>query len=723
MDAPETAYNKIGDPALLDKIDKLFACNVGEYIDLPQLVVIGDQSSGKISVLEGLTRLPFPRDSGLCTKFATQITFRRAISHSIKVSILPDPNSAEEHKGRMKRWIKTDIERLDAPSFALIMSEVHTVMGLSNNKAHSSGLRKTFSNDVLRLEIFGPDEAHLSVIDVPGIFRTTTAGVTTTADKQLVRHMVETYMRNPRTVMLTVVPANVDPATQEILEMAKEVDPDFHRTIGVLTKPDLVDKGAEQKIVEMIEGNGPEAKLDWSIVRNPGQQELNSSAMDRISAEESFFRYTAPWNTLSCDRRGMDSLRMRLEEVLTQHIRREFPKVKAEINKKLSMCKRTLESLGPERDTIDKQIKYLLDLAMNFQRIADLAVKSDYGGDIMFDNVAEIRLATNFINRNEMFSKDLEKFGHRYQFQKGDDIAEELPPSSPINLEDENSQRKRRKLDCNRTRRIETAIELDEILSEKDEVPSPSSLHIFRWLETMYSKSRGFELGTFSSSILTAAMRQQSSNWKAISSGYTSDAVALVHNFITTLLHSLTADEQLSERLINLLLDGSLMRYKKSLVHAEFILNVELSAVPMTLNHYFNENLEKCRQKRMKSAVMPNSITKCPNHGSVVPVDLIMRNHPMNNADHTVRDIHDILYAYYKVARKRFVDNVAMHAASYYLIHGPDTPLKLLSSSFVLGLTHEQIQEVTGEDSGLRRKRAQLKKEIQDLEAGRKTLM
>lgn len=67
----------LADPALLDKIDQLFACNVGEYIDLPQLVVVGDQSSGKSSILEGLTKLKFPRNSGLCTRFATQILFRR----------------------------------------------------------------------------------------------------------------------------------------------------------------------------------------------------------------------------------------------------------------------------------------------------------------------------------------------------------------------------------------------------------------------------------------------------------------------------------------------------------------------------------------------------------------------------------------------------------------------------------------------------------------------
>jgi hypothetical protein len=124
----------------------------------------------------------------------------------------------------------------------------------------------------------------------------------------------------------------------------------------------------------------------------------------------------------------------------------------------------------------------------------------------------------------------------------------------------------------------------------------------------------------------------------------------------------------------------------------------------------------------MKSVMTSNSINNCK-HGSVVPLDLIMQNHPMNNADHTIRDIHDILYAYYKVARKRFVDNVCMHAAGYHLIHGPDAPLKLFSPSFVLTLTQEQLQEIAGEDSGLKRKRAQLKNEIQDLEAGRKTLM
>ena len=112
----------LGDPALLEKIDKLFATGVDKYIDLPQLVVVGDQSSGKSSVLEGLTELPFPRDSGLCTRFATQISFKRAEEKRIAVSI--NGKGDEEHNARMRAWGKPNIKELDAASFSEIMSEV-----------------------------------------------------------------------------------------------------------------------------------------------------------------------------------------------------------------------------------------------------------------------------------------------------------------------------------------------------------------------------------------------------------------------------------------------------------------------------------------------------------------------------------------------------------------------------------------------------------------------
>lgn len=200
-------------------------------------------------------------------------------------------------------------------------------MGLSSGKEESSTRKPTFSNDVLVLKISGPDQEHLSVIDVPGIFRSTTEGLTTTADTELVRSMVEKYMNNPRSVMLAVIPANVDVATQEILEMAKKADPHQDRTLGVLTKPDLVDKGAEPKVIDLLEGRTRPMKLGWHVIRNPGQSDLASKDLDRDARESSFFRSQSPWNTVDVEKVGIDSLRVRLNEVLSSLVRKEFPKV------------------------------------------------------------------------------------------------------------------------------------------------------------------------------------------------------------------------------------------------------------------------------------------------------------------------------------------------------------------------------------------------------------
>ena len=94
-----------------------------------------------------------------------------------------------------------------------------------------------------------------------------------------------------------------------------------------------------------------------------------------------------------------------------------------------------------------------------------------------------------------------------------------------------------------------------------------------------------------------------------------------------------------------------------------------------------------------------------------------------SNAEHTISDLHDILKSYYKVARKRFVDIVCMQAADHHLITGPDTPLKVFCPTFVNELTPEQLDTVAGEEASTRRKRKQLKRDIENLEKGKKVLM
>ena len=185
---------------------------------------------------------------------------------------------------------------------------------------------KTFSEDVLMLEVMGPDKGHFSIIDVPGIFRVPTEGRTTKADIEIVNRIVQGYVSNPRSIILAVVPANVDLATEEILNIAAEHDPDGSRTIGVLTKPDLVDRGAEQGVMSVLEDRQHKLRHGWCIVRNLGQSESQMHA-DREKVEQEFFEKRVPWKAIPKRKVGITSLCERLQRILQAHTEKEFPAV------------------------------------------------------------------------------------------------------------------------------------------------------------------------------------------------------------------------------------------------------------------------------------------------------------------------------------------------------------------------------------------------------------
>lgn len=127
------------------------------------------------------------------------------------------------------------------------------------------------------------------------------------------------------------------------------------------------------------------------------------------------------------------------------------------------------------------------------------------------------------------------------------------------------------------------------------------------------------------------------------------------------------------------------------------------------------------RQGRLRQAVKEKSFI-IEEYGPVVRFDDIISNRSMSNVEHVVQDLQDILQSYYKVARKRFVDTVCMQGTEYHIISGSRTPLKLFSPAFVGTMNAEQLAEVAGEDAAVVRRRTRLKKEIEDLEKGKKIL-
>jgi hypothetical protein len=233
-------------------------------------------------------------------------------------------------------------------------------------------------------------------------------------------------------------------------------------------------------------------------------------------------------------------------------------------------------------------------------------------------------------------------------------------------------------------------------------------------------------VGTFNPSILSTLFQEQTSKWAGLTEGYISDAICSVHKFIDALLSALCSDEQVKLNLWTFMLDELIRRYEKTMEHVKFVVKTEREGTLWTANNNFNKNLQKARMETLMTNVRGHAITVYDAGGghphSAVDVDKIFRSVPTGNLEHTVGDIHNILKAYYEVARERFVDTICTQGLDYHLLSGSETPLRVLSPDFVVELRPEQLEMIADEDTVSVSRRAALKKEIESLLDGKRLL-
>ncbi|ESZ92343.1 interferon-induced GTP-binding protein Mx2 [Sclerotinia borealis F-4128] len=694
-----TGQTGLGNQATLTKIDKLRELNIGKVIPLPQLVVAGDQSSGKSSLLESLTGFSFPRGTGLCTRYVTQITCCRGPETSILVSIIPRPNADETLKAQLLQF-QPCIKEMNNDDLAKIFEEANLAMGIRISKNDGDISRGAFSQDILKIEINGPKQDHLTVIDVPGIFRVATPGLTTESDIALVENMVKSYMNSPRTIILTVIPCNVDIATQEILKLANMADPSGVRTMGVLTKPDLAtEKVTKDTIIDLVSENPSTLKLGYYIVKNRSADDNNiSTVAEHLDAENAFFM-APPWLTVA-DRCGIAHLKERLRELLMNISKQETPKVRSEIEQHLFDCRQNLETMGPSRTDQSSQRLYLAKLASKFQDTTQAALNGYYTGDKIFKKDPNLKLITKIIKLNEDFSDVFWRHGHKQHFgDNRDDEGESffgrdmghVTFGIPLNQYHE----------------------IKDILTKDYCCPEPSKEPLLSHIEKVYESSRGPELGTFGGTILAIVFEEQTEKWEPLVLSHTSRAIEIVHEYIFQLIAKLCPKEQVRDQLWNALLVDKLRKaYRKAMNHARFLLDIERGGRPITFNHYFNTNLQKERSQHISDSFNAMKISSKGNQCAV----------NKDNRRQVCEDILDTLASYYKVSRKRFVDVICQQVVHHFLLEGSDSPLKVLGPELVMGLDPEQLEQIAGEDIESRQKRQGLEREIKSYEAALKVL-
>lgn len=257
---------------LLNVIDELRSEGISHYVDLPQIIVCGDQSSGKSSVLEAVSGIAFPKKDNLCTRFATEVILRRDISNYAKVDIIPGTGRTHEEKARLATFTKADI---DLTQLEGLIHEAKTIMGIGTDS-------RSFSNDILHIEISGPLQPHLTLVDLPGLFRAASRQQTDD-DAEAVTSLVRAYMGKSRSIILAVVSAKNDFANQIVTKYAREFDPQGARTLGIITKPDTLFQGSdsEKSFVELAQNKDVAFRLGWHVVRNRDDDTRLSSGSGR----------------------------------------------------------------------------------------------------------------------------------------------------------------------------------------------------------------------------------------------------------------------------------------------------------------------------------------------------------------------------------------------------------------------------------------------------------
>ncbi|KAK2817921.1 hypothetical protein Q7C36_021854 [Tachysurus vachellii] len=349
----------------IDLIDSLRLIGIEKDLALPTIAVIGDQSSGKSSVLEALSGVALPRGSGIVTRCPLELKLRK-----IKCGV----------QWKAVISYKEQFIEFDDPS------EVEGYVKQAQNELAGDGVG--ICDELITLEIMAPDVCDLTLIDLPGIARVPVKGQPEDIGCQI-KSLIWKYVKKDQTINLVVVPCNVDIATTEALKMAQEVDPEGKRTLAILTKPDLIDKGTEKNIMDIIRNQVIPLSKGYVIVKCRSQKQIDDkiSLTEATRVEREFFKRHEYFSCLLSEEKAtIQCLASKLTQDLVDHIKNALPLISEEIKKQLWSFRKDLSKceVGPPLDPQKRKIFFIDTLTKFNDKINRLSCGEVINKDNLF---------------------------------------------------------------------------------------------------------------------------------------------------------------------------------------------------------------------------------------------------------------------------------------------------------------------------------------------------
>ncbi len=313
---------------LINLIDQLRDCGVNEYIKLPRICSLGTQSSGKSSVLESIVGLDFlPRGDGVVTRRPLELRLNH-INSGQPWAIF------EERKGT---------------KFTDFIKVRETIEALTDEVCKAN---KNIVDKPIVLNVYSQTCPDLTLVDLPGVTRVP-IGDQPKNIEQITKDMARRYAEDPLTIILCVIAANSDIATSDGLKLAKEIDVTGSRTLGVLTKLDIMDAGTDAK--KALLNEEIPLKLGYVGVKNRSKQDLVNklSMAEATRKEREFFKSHPVYKNLPAGHLGTDVLINKLTKIYFRIIRENLPKIIKAINERLKQAEEELQGLGQPMPTDD----------------------------------------------------------------------------------------------------------------------------------------------------------------------------------------------------------------------------------------------------------------------------------------------------------------------------------------------------------------------------------
>ncbi|EHK42564.1 hypothetical protein TRIATDRAFT_162166, partial [Trichoderma atroviride IMI 206040] len=648
------------------------------FVNKPQIIVVGDQGSGKSSVLEAISRIHFPVGDGICTRFPIELVLRRAPRESTYLEVFFSRTTRTREP-----FIHVGFSRDELPA---LITRAKEHMGLEDGKATG------FSRDILLIEMEGPDLPSVTLVDLPGVIH---PGFSSQLQdwKPVVDDLVDSYMRRPNSIILTVVSADVPLSAHAVLNKAARFDPDGDRTIGVITKPDLCPStNIEDQYIKLAKGqeSNHHLPLGWHVLRNRGSKEPAMDYDERDLAEDDFLAEgTRKWWRLPLDKVGVDGLRRNLAEVLLNHLRSRLPDLIGEVETEIAIGQTRLKRIGASRANINEMRDYLLGISATFHRLAEHAVEGRYNDPFFASPTVQEtsrikfrKLRALLRNLNRAFHLTMKRKGARYKIQ-----WEHEQQDNGVGAEEQISNYM---ADAESPEYLQPYLDLYDFPD-----PTPKSeATVNTRIERIASGSQGVEFpGVPNSDLIMQLFRDLSEPWTRIALRHIDIVVERTRLFVYHLFDYILEDDTKTR-------DAILAEYVDPVFETTIeTLKSKLTEImrPYTSGHGLPLDLEfRTGISKRKLALMDaNGMTLSSDFGADVVIDMML--------------------THYEASLKTFTDNVIHLVIENCLVSNlPD----IFSTKIVTQMSDDTLRQVAEESPKVREERTKLEDEIEKLRLG-----